>query len=520
MENNRVIAPTINMKNIYKTFGKVKALSDVSFYLEPGEIRALVGENGAGKTTLMNILYGMYKHDEGEIYINDEKVPDKWSPYKAIQYGLGMIHQHFSLVLHHNVLENVVMPTLSWTDFKPDWKACEKIVRALIEEHHFDVKPYDLVEGLPIGQRQQVEIIKALYQGARTLILDEPSNVLSPLQVDALFKLLKELKEKQFSIVLVTHKLSEVMSVSDKITILRDGLHVDTVETDKITVQQVAKMMVDREHMNVSKSQRKLQDKDCIFEMIDVNIENENNMVHCQDISFILRRGEILGIAGAAGSGQREISEAILGLKKINSGDMLLEGKSIKNDSIYMRRIAGIGYIPEDRHTYGIVPDMSIAENIVLDCVGLPPFSKRGILDHQAIKQNGKTAIADYFIKAESEAAIARTLSGGNQQKVILARTLMGKPKLIVACNPTRGLDFSATEYLRKKLVESAMNNMGVIIYSSDLEEIMELADRILVIYHGRVMGIIDRENVDMEQLGMMMAGVSESSTQATEIQL
>ncbi|MFA6670848.1 MAG: ATP-binding cassette domain-containing protein, partial [Bacillota bacterium] len=366
----------------------------------------------------------------------------------------------------------------------------------------------------------QVEIIKALYQGARTLILDEPSNVLSPLQVDALFKLLKELKEKQFSIVLVTHKLSEVMSVSDKITILRDGLHVDTVETDKITVQQVAKMMVDREHMNVSKSQRKLQDKDCIFEMIDVNIENENNMVHCQDISFILRRGEILGIAGAAGSGQREISEAILGLKKINSGDMLLEGKSIKNDSIYMRRIAGIGYIPEDGHTYGIVPDMSIAENIVLDCVGLPPFSKRGILDHQAIKQNGKTAIADYFIKAESEAAIARTLSGGNQQKVILARTLMGKPKLIVACNPTRGLDFSATEYLRKKLVESAMNNMGVIIYSSDLEEIMELADRILVIYHGRVMGIIDRENVDMEQLGMMMAGVSESSTQATEIQL
>lgn len=516
MENNRITAPTIKMKNINKSFGKVRALNDVSFYLEPGEIRALVGENGAGKTTLMNILYGMYKHDEGEIYIGDEKVPDKWSPYLAIQHGLGMIHQHFSLVLHHNVLENVVMPTLGWTDLRPDWKECERKVRAIIEEHHFDVKPNDVVENLSIGQRQQVEIIKALYQGARVLILDEPSNVLSPLQVDALFRLLKELKEKQFSIVLVTHKLSEVMSVSDKITVLRDGLHVDTVETDKTTVQQIAKMMVDREHINVRKTKRKLQDKDCIFKMINVDIESKNNMVHCKDISFTVRRGEILGIAGAAGSGQQEITEAILGLKKIKSGDMLLEDKSIKNDSIYMRRLAGIGYIPEDRHKYGIVPDMSVAENIVLDSIGLPPFSRRGILDHQAIKQNGKTAINDYFIKAESEGATAKTLSGGNQQKVVLARTLMGKPKLIVACNPTRGLDFNATEYLRKKLVESASNNMGIIIYSSDLEEIMELADRILVLFHGRVMGIVDRENVDMEQLGMMMAGVYSAAVDAT----
>ncbi|MFY9371061.1 MAG: ATP-binding cassette domain-containing protein [bacterium] len=224
MGNDRAIAPAIYMKDIHKTFGRVKALKGVSFYLEPGEIRALVGENGAGKTTLMNILYGMYSHDEGEIYIDNEKVPDKWSPYQAIKYGLGMIHQHFSLVLRHNVLENVVMPTLGWTDFKPDWKACAKKVKALIEEHHFDVKPYDLVEDLSIGQRQQVEIIKALYQGARVLILDEPTSVLTPLQAEALFKLLRELKEKQFSIVLVSHKLSEVMdlSIDRKIELILD----------------------------------------------------------------------------------------------------------------------------------------------------------------------------------------------------------------------------------------------------------------------------------------------------------
>jgi len=508
MVEKTVIAPAIYMKNIYKTFGRVKALKGVSLYLEPGEIRALVGENGAGKTTLMNILYGMYSHDEGEIFIDNEKVPDKWTPYHAIRAGLGMIHQHFSLVLRHNVLENVVMPTLSWTDFKPDWKVCEQKVKALIEEHHFDVSPYDLVEDLSIGQRQQVEIIKALYQGARVLILDEPTSVLTPLQAEALFRLLRELKRKQFSIVLVTHKLSEVMDLSDRITVLRDGLHIDTVETEKTTVQQVAKMMVDREYTSVSKGNRKLQNNDYIFEMRNVDIESENSMVHCQDISFKVRRGEILGIAGAAGSGQREITEAILGLRKIKNGDILLDGKSIKNNSIYERRMAGIGYIPEDRHTYGIVSDMSIAENIVLDYIGLPPFSKKGILDHQIIKRHGKMAITDYSIKAENENALVKTLSGGNQQKVVLARALLGKPKLIVACNPTRGLDFSATDYLRKKLVESAMNNMGIIIYSSDLEEIIGLADRILVLYQGRVMGIVERDNIDMEQLGLMMAGV------------
>ncbi len=501
---------SVRMENIYKSFGKVKALDDVSFYLRPGEIRALVGENGAGKTTLMNILYGMYLHDKGEIYIGDIKAPDKWTPSQAIKMGLGMIHQHFSLVNNHTVLENVVMPTLKWDDYKPEWKKYKQKIEKIVEEHQFDVKLTDKVESLSIGQRQQVEIIKALYQGAKVIILDEPSNVLTPKQAEGLFKLLLDLKKKNFSIVLVTHKLSEVMDFSDRITVLRDGKHICTVETSKTTVQEIAKKMVDRERLIMPKVNKDLSNAENIIEIENLSVENEEKLKVLSDVSFNIRKGEILAIAGAAGNGQVELAEAIIGLRNIKSGDILLEGKSIKNENIEKRCIAGIGYIPEDRHNFGIVPDMSIAENLVLNCVSRPPFSQKGIINHKEIKDNSDKAIVDFTIKTEDGFTPIRNLSGGNQQKVILAKTLMDKPKLIVACNPTRGLDFSATDYLRKKLVESAYNDdVGVFLYSCDLDELLQLGDRILVIYQGRVMGIVDRSEVDMEKLGMMMAGFS-----------
>lgn len=510
MTDDAILAPEILMEDITKNFGNVHALQNVSFHLSPGEIRALVGENGAGKSTLMNILYGMYSQDSGVITIGEEKIQDRWCPNAAIAKGIGMIHQHFSLIYSHTVLENIVMPTLKWSDFKPDWKKYEEKIEGLLSEYHFDVRLKDRVENLSIGERQQVEILKALYQGAKVLILDEPTGVLTPQQAEALLGFLVDLRSKGFSVVLVTHKLNEAMQISDKITVLRGGKHISTVQTDGTTIPDIARMMVDRQ---MSAPVQRCQDVKCsknVLELKNVSVENENKKIVVDNISFTIGQGEIVGIAGVAGNGQVEMAEALVGLRDLKEGSILLDGADIKGWSVEKRRSEGIGYIPEDRHENGMIGEMSIAENLILDCMKREPFSKKGVIQHKNIKDNAEKAIVDFNVKTENGSTPIKNLSGGNQQKVILARTLMETPKVIVACQPTRGLDFSATEYLRKKLVESAEKNVGVLLISSDLDELFELSDRIIVLYRGKIMGNVRRDEVDLQTLGLMMTGCGE----------
>lgn len=509
-EANNQTAPEIIMEDITKTFGKLTALDKVSFNLKSAEIRALVGENGAGKSTLMNILYGVYSADSGRIIIDGKKVPDKWNPNIAIANGIGMIHQHFSLIYSHTVLENIVMPTLKWTDFNPQWKKYEQIVEGLMEKYHFRVNLNATIESISIGERQQVEILKALYQGARVLILDEPTAVLTPQQAESLLAFLVELREKGYSVVLVTHKLQEAMAISNKITVLRGGKHIATVETKDTSIKEIAKMMVDRElSTSLNSGKEKKIDKQ-VIQLKNITVENEEKKVVVDNVSFDIGEGEIVGIAGVAGNGQIELAEAIVGLREIKSGELIFRGKNINKWDVAKRRSEGIGFIPEDRFEKGMVGEMALKENLVLDCMEKQPYSKNGIVNHKKVEEVAETAIKTFNVKASDCHVKMKTLSGGNQQKVVLARTLMGNPKVIIACQPTRGLDFSATHFLRTKLIESAQNNVGVLVISSDLDELMELSDRIVVMFRGKVVGDVRRDEVDLQKLGLMMAGYKE----------
>jgi simple sugar transport system ATP-binding protein len=503
VHNSQVVV----MSNICKTFGNVRALDDVSFILSSGEIRALVGENGAGKSTLMNILYGMYRPDKGHMRLWADEVTGDWSPRLAIQKGLGMIHQHFSLIPNHTVLENIVMPTLKWGDIAPQWREFEKRVEQLCGEYNFRVRLKERVEALSVGERQQVEILKALYQGAKILILDEPTGVLTPKQADALLEFLLQLKGRGHSVVMVTHKLTEAMAISDRITVLRGGKHVATVEKQDTTPQEIARMMVDRDWISpVNKSQAPAKPQR-ILEIVGLTVEDENRKAVVNNVSLAIGAGEILGIAGVAGNGQIELCEAVIGLHKPKNGKVIFDGTNINDWSICMRRRAGLGFIPEDRHAQGVVTEMSVAENLVLDALSLSPYSRWGIIQPRAIEQWATKAVQTFAIKTPGNNVPVANLSGGNQQKVILARTLSVKPKIIIACQPTRGLDFSATEYVRKKLVECAEAGVAVCLISSDLDELFELSHRILVMFEGQITGEFNPEALELDRLGLAMAG-------------
>ena len=507
----------VEMHDIVKSFGSVLALDKVSFQLKPGEIRALVGENGAGKSTLMNILYGKYTPTQGSIYVKNKQAPAKWHPSLAMASGIGMIHQHFSLIQNHTALENIVLPTVKWSALRLDWASKAKKVEEIIKEYAFNFRIDEKIENISIGERQQVEITKALFQGADIFILDEPTTVLAPKQIKALFRFLESLKEKNYSVILVTHKLSDVMQISDNITVLRGGKHIATVPTRETTVQEVAKMMVDREMPAILRNSKDFSQSKYTLEVRSLSVLSEGLQPLVDDMSFTVREGEILGVAGAAGNGQVELAEALAHVRKAHSGDIFLQGEKINDWSIEKRASMGIGYIPEDRHRQAMVADMSILENILMSNLTNPAYAKRGLINHKAISACGEKAISDYNVRAENANTIMGKLSGGNQQKVVLARTLMGEPKLIIACNPTRGLDFSATAYLRQNLIECAKKGVGILLLSDDLDELFELSDRLLVIFNGRKMGEMQREALDLETLGMMMAGVNPAEKSGAE---
>ena len=494
------------MRDISKSFGNVQALDKVSFILEPGEIRALVGENGAGKTTLMNILCGIYRLDEGRIRVWDKDVTENWSPRLSISKGIGMIHQNFTLIPNHTVLENIVRPTLKWRDLIPPWGKFEEQVEKLCAQYHFQLKLKARVESLSMGEKQQVEILKALFQGAKILILDEPTSVLTPRQIEALLELLPKLRQQGHSIVLVTHKLLEAEAVCDKITVLRRGKHVGTVKKEDTTLQEIARMMVDRDWISPARGIKPPEERRVVLGTRGLEVENEGAVV-CDNLSIALGAGELVGVAGVAGNGQIELAETLVGLRRPKKGAILLDGVNINKWSVGKRRLAGIGYIPEDRDKQGIVTEMSVAENLVFNKIGQSPFSHRGIIHPRSINNWTEEAIQEFNIKTENHLTPTGYLSGGNQQKVVLARVLSSNPRIIVACQPTRGLDFSTTEYVRGIIVESVNNGMAVLLISSDLDEILELSHRIVVMFKGEIVGEFKRGEVDLGQLGLMMAG-------------
>lgn len=489
----------VKMENVSKRFGSVQANKDVNFSLEQGEVHALLGENGAGKTTLMRILYGLYTADQGDVYVEEKKVHIS-SPKEAIQAGIGMVTQHFTLVPTLTVAENIV---LGYTDgILLSQKDIEEKVAVASQKYGIQVEPGVLVKTLSVGERQRVEILKALYRNARILIMDEPTAVLVPQEVDILFESLVRLVKSGLSVIFISHKLVEVMAVCDRITVLRDGKVTNTVKKTETSQTELAKMMVGRETFGVTRQAIQCAGQE-IYKVSGVSLEGRHGRKVLDDISFSICSGEILGVAGVSGNGQGELTHVLTGLIKPTHGSIKIGEKEISHLSPGEISDAGVGRTPQDRHE-GTIGDLTVAENLALE--NISKFKKNGFLDHKLMIEDAKEKIQEFQIKASPNDQL-RKLSGGNMQKVVLARALMRQPKVLIACQPTRGLDVGATEYVRKRLLEEKNKGTAVLLLSEDLDEVLALSDRIAVIYEGSIRGIIPSAEATPEKIGLLMAG-------------
>ena len=497
----------VTMRGIVKRFPGVVANAGVDFELRHGEIHALLGENGAGKTTLMNVLYGLYEPDAGEIFLRGEKVQFS-SARDAINHGLGMVHQHFMLVQPLTVAENIVLGQRSPREpFIEDRKRLHKRLQALSDQYGLAIDPGAQVWTLSVGEQQRVEILKALYRGAEVLILDEPTAVLTPQEVDELLGVLRRLTEDGKSLVFISHKLGEVLAVSDRITVLRDGHVVDTVPASATNRQELASMMVGREVLReVSKGPAK--PGEALLEVENLSALNDRGLPAIRNVSFEVRSGEILGIAGVAGNGQAELEEVIAGLRRATGGSVRICGQDVTNASPNKIGRCGLAHIPSDRYRRGLLPDFTVAENMVLERVGEPPFTRGGRLHQEAIRREARRLVAAFDVRTPSIEVEAAKLSGGNAQKLILARELARQPRVLLAAQPTRGLDVSAIEFVHRTLIEQRDAGLAVLLFSTELDEILALSDRIAVMYDGRLVSIVNAEDVDIYEIGLLMGGM------------
>jgi general nucleoside transport system ATP-binding protein len=504
-------AVIVRMSGITKRFDGVIANDNIDFELRSGEIHALLGENGAGKTTLMNILYGLYSADSGQIFV-DGKLVNIRSPKDAIGYGIGMVHQSFQLVSTATVAENIILGQRTDKPLLLDLNVASSKIEKLSKTYGLSVDPRAKIEQLSMGERQRVEIVKALYREARILILDEPTSVLTPQEGDELFKLIHSMAEQGKTIVLITHKLPEVMAVCSKVTILRHGKVVANLVTELTTPTECAEFMVGREiSLEEIIEQPKLKEKS-ILELKNISALNDNGLLGVRELSLTLHEGEILGIAGVAGNGQKELAEVIAGLRRSMGGEVLSQGEKVTNKSPAQMIAHGIRYIPEDRLESGVIPDFTIAENLVLERRQQPPFSKNGLLNSEAIEENAIALVKEYDIVASSPDVPARTLSGGNLQKLILAKILSGKPRVIIASNPTAGLDVGASLFIRNRLRHEAESGVGILLISGDLSELLSLCHRIAVMYEGKITGIVAGTAASTHEIGLLMGGVSKQA--------
>jgi len=498
------------MRSIVKRFPGVLANDHVDFSCQVGEVHALLGENGAGKSTLMNVLAGLYKSEAGEIYINGERVHLN-SPQDAIAHGIGMVHQHFMLVPSHTVAENMVLG-LNTPRFFLNLTHVEEQVKALGEQYGLSVNPRARIWELSVGEQQRVEVLKMLFRGAKVLIMDEPTAVLTPQEVEILFQTLRDMTKRGHSIVFISHKLDEVAAIADRVTVLRRGVVTAAGEPAKGTTKaQLAKLMVGRDILFLI-DKKKAQPGEVVLAMDKLCAENDRGLPALRDVSLQVYAGEILGIAGVAGNGQRELAEVLTGLRKPTSGRMMFGAIPLDSHTNWMEVGQQLAHIPEDRAAVGSVPALGVAENLILKRYNRPPISTRWSINYSAVHENGVRLVEQYKIATPSVDTPVRMLSGGNLQKVILARETSGQPKLMIAVHPTRGLDVGAIEGIHRLLIELRDQGAAILLISEELDELFSLADRIAVMYEGQIVGEKSPEHANLHEVGLMMAGTKVDS--------
>lgn len=499
----------IEMIDIVKRFGAFTALDHMNLQVRKGEIHAILGENGAGKSTLMSVLFGLYTPEEGIVKVSG--VPVKIStPNVATKLKIGMVHQHFKLVDEFTVTENIVLGSEPVKGMKMDLTEASKKIAQISKQYGLDVDPDAKIKDITVGMQQRVEILKMLYKDADILIFDEPTAVLTPQEIEELIKIMDGLRKQEKSIILITHKLSEIKTVADRCTIIRRGKYIETVDVEKTDENKMAELMVGRKvSFETEKSEVDL--KDVILRIKNLKVRDSRNVETLKGVNFELRGGEILGIAGIDGNGQKELVEAITGLTKVSHGEVLLSGEEIQTLSIRKRTQKGIGHIPEDRHKHGLVLDFSVRENMILQSYYKEPFSRFGFLSEGASAKFSQEMVDKFDVRSgEGIQSIARGMSGGNQQKAIIAREIARAPQLLIAMQPTRGLDVGAIEFIHKQLIAERDKGNAVLLISFELEEIMNLSDRIAVMYDGNIIDVINRKDATRNQLGLLMAGIKE----------
>lgn len=496
----------IEALGISKHFGTLKANDDITIQVEKGSVHAICGENGAGKSTLMNVLYGLYLPTKGSVKI-DGTVVELKTPKDAISKGVGMVHQHFMLIQNLTVAENIVLGQETGSPFFFNRNQAIKEVEALCTKYNFKVDPKARIDEISVGMQQRVEILKALYRGVDILILDEPTAVLAPQEIKELFESIRFLIKSGKTVIIITHKLNEVLEISKRISVLRLGKLVGSVDTESVDESKLTQMMVGREVILGGKARALIQSNKKVLEIKSVSLKKGSHH-SLNQLSLHVNEGEIVGIAGVDGNGQSELINVVGGLDKNYQGEVIVNGVDIKKLSIRKVKENNLGYIPEDRHKDGLILDYSVSENMILGKHYKPPFSKGCFIDFKMMDENAKKNIISFDIRTSSHESLASTLSGGNQQKIILAREIVDHPKFILASQPTRGLDVGAIEFVHNHLVEARNNEQGILLVSFELDEIMALADRLYVMHNGSVAGELKKEEFDIERIGKMMLGL------------
>lgn len=506
----------IEMTDILKEFGPVKAIENGQFNLKKGEIHSLIGENGAGKSTMMNILYGLFPQTDGQVSVHGKPIdPQRYHTKDAISMGIGMVHQEFMLVDELTVLENILLGFEPRKGMRIDFEQARKDVSKYIEDYHMDIQLNKRINQISVGEAQRVEIIKTLYRGADIIILDEPTAVLTPQECDKFFEILNELKAGGKSIIFISHKLIEVMKISDRITVMRQGKFIDSVNKEDTNVDQLAHMMVGREVFLQSLTKNKTIPGKKLLEVDELWTSGEKELSKIRGVSFSLHGGEIVGIAGVDGNGQSELIEAITGLRKVEKGSVKLLGKDITNQTVRNIRKQGLAHIPEDRNARGLNRQMSITDNLVACEVDQAPYAKGIVREYKPAKQMAERLIKAFDIRPSNPEALTSALSGGNAQKVVVAREVDQDCDVLIAAQPSRGVDIGAIELIRETLDREKERGKGILLVSTDLEEILSLSDRIIVMYEGKITGILNADEAEAANLGLLMLGGSIKDAEA-----
>ena len=506
-----MVSPILELSNINKSFGHVHANKNINLQINKGTIHGIIGENGAGKSTLMSIVFGLYQANSGKIKINGKEINLK-SPRDSIINGIGMVHQHFMLVENFTVLENIILGFEGETVFGEKLQKAKKDLEKLCQAYNFNIDLDATISDLSVGFRQRVEILKSLYRGAEILILDEPTGVLTPQEVDELFKILRALKEEGKTIVLITHKLIEIMDLTSEVSVMRQGEMVGHTKTEDTNKEQLAEMMVGRSVL-LRVDKKEIKKGETIFQVNNLSVKDDLDVTRVKDVSLEIRSGEILGIAGVTGNGQTELLEALSGIRKVDSGKIELFGEKISDQDNFLNprllKQKGLAHVPEDRQRMGLITDFKAHENLIFGYHDQEPFSKSSILNNREITEYSNKVMQEYDVRPNSPNLITSNFSGGNQQKIILSRELNENPKVLLVGQPTRGVDIGAIEFIHQRLIDMRDRGAAILLASVELDEILSLSDRIIVMFDGKIVGEKENKNVTERELGLLMAGVA-----------